>query len=86
MNWYSKRLILAAIYKSTELFMIQDKSENFEETWKFLDRRFEDHRSFHELTKNVDSLKSFVSGSLAVVSAIKINLKSKLKKNFIDIF
>lgn len=26
----------------TELHLIQDKSPNFEETWKFLDRRVED--------------------------------------------
>ncbi|XP_067946717.1 ubiquinone biosynthesis protein COQ9-A, mitochondrial-like [Watersipora subatra] len=42
MNWYSKRASLAFIYKTTELFMLQDKSHDFEETWKFLDRRFED--------------------------------------------
>ena len=29
-------------FQTTELFMLQDKSEDFYETWQFLDRRFED--------------------------------------------
>ena len=29
-------------FQTTELFMLQDKSEDFHETWQFLDRRFED--------------------------------------------
>jgi len=46
MNWYSKRISLAAVYGATELFMVQDKSEDFNDTWDFLDRRFQDLRSF----------------------------------------
>ena len=26
-NWYTKRMLLASIYKTTELFMLQDESE-----------------------------------------------------------
>jgi ubiquinone biosynthesis protein COQ9 len=33
---------LAGIYKMTELYMIQDKSADFEETWHFLGRRIVD--------------------------------------------
>lgn len=29
------------VYKATELSMIQDKSDDFKETWEFLDRRIE---------------------------------------------
>lgn len=38
-SWYARRLALAAIYKGTELYMIQDKSCDFLETWKFLNNR-----------------------------------------------
>jgi ubiquinone biosynthesis protein COQ9 len=31
----------------TELYMIQDKSANFEETWRFLGRRIEDASQLH---------------------------------------
>lgn len=41
-NWYTKRLMLLGVYKSSELAMMQDKSEDFGETWQFLDRRFQD--------------------------------------------
>ena len=34
--------MLAGIYKSTEIYMLQDKSEDFQDTWEFLDRRVED--------------------------------------------
>jgi hypothetical protein len=48
--------------------MIQDKSENFEETWKFLDRRFEDLRSFGEFQKSITNTGNLFSGSFTVVS------------------
>ncbi|EEB18584.1 conserved hypothetical protein [Pediculus humanus corporis] len=38
-NWYIRRIGVSGIYKVTELYMIQDKSTDFQETWKFLDRR-----------------------------------------------
>lgn len=38
-NWYSKRLLLAGVYSATLLFWLDDESEDFSETWAFLDRR-----------------------------------------------
>ena len=38
-NFYSKRLLLAGVYSSTLLFWLNDKSEDYGETWAFLDRR-----------------------------------------------
>lgn len=35
-------MILASIYKSTELYMLQDTSEDHKETWLFLKSRIED--------------------------------------------
>jgi len=49
MNWYTKRLSLLAIYKSSELAMINDKSDDFKETWDFVDRRLADHKSLTDL-------------------------------------
>jgi len=42
MSWYTKRMSLAAVMTSTDIFMIQDSSENYRETWAFLDRRLDD--------------------------------------------
>ncbi|POS88343.1 hypothetical protein EPUL_000023 [Erysiphe pulchra] len=41
-SWYTKRASLAAIYTSTELFMTTDKSSEFKETKRFLERRLID--------------------------------------------
>ena len=38
-NFYTKRLLLAGVYSSTLLFWLNDRSEDFAETWAFLDRR-----------------------------------------------
>jgi len=35
-------MILATIYKATELYMLQDTSEDHKETWLFLERRLKD--------------------------------------------
>ncbi|ELR21024.1 coenzyme Q9, putative [Acanthamoeba castellanii str. Neff] len=41
-DWYTKRAVLAGVYTSTELFMLTDASDNFADTWAFLNRRLED--------------------------------------------
>jgi len=33
---------MASIYKATELYMLQDTSEDHKETWLFLERRIKD--------------------------------------------
>mmetsp|Transcript_7510 Transcript_7510/g.13930 ORF Transcript_7510/g.13930 Transcript_7510/m.13930 type:complete len:132 (+) Transcript_7510:1-396(+) len=38
LNWYSKRMLLAGVYTSSELFMLTDSSPEFEETWHYVDR------------------------------------------------
>jgi ubiquinone biosynthesis protein COQ9 len=38
-NWYTKRATLAAIYTSTLLFWLRDRSENSTDTMAFVDRR-----------------------------------------------
>ncbi|MEX0582216.1 MAG: COQ9 family protein, partial [Sneathiella sp.] len=40
-SWYTKRLTLSAVYASTLLYWLADKSPGHEKTWEFLDRRIE---------------------------------------------
>ncbi|MBO6782182.1 MAG: COQ9 family protein [Alphaproteobacteria bacterium] len=40
-SFYTKRATLAAVYTSTMLFWLDDRSEGSAETWAFLDRRIE---------------------------------------------
>ena len=48
--------MLGAVYKSTEIFMVQDKSEDFQETWEFLDRRVQDLSKVGKAMRNVSSI------------------------------
>lgn len=41
--------MLATIYKATELYMLQDNSEDHKETWLFLDRRIKDTLHIHTI-------------------------------------
>ncbi len=38
-NFYSKRALLAGVYSTTLLFWLDDKSDEFADSWAFLDRR-----------------------------------------------
>ena len=42
MNWYTKRAAVAALHLSAELFLLQDKSAGYADTWEFLHRRVKD--------------------------------------------
>lgn len=41
-NFYTKRALLAGVYSATLLHWLEDSSEGFENTWRFLDRRIDD--------------------------------------------
>ncbi len=41
-NWYTKRATLSAVFSAVLLFWLNDESDDFSETWAFLDRRIED--------------------------------------------
>jgi len=61
-NWYTKRLTLAAVYTSTEVFMLQDRSEEFTATWAFLDRRLQDLQAAPTLAKVPEDLAAVLGG------------------------
>jgi len=66
-NWYTKRMTLSAVYSAVLLYWLSDESEDFADTWAFLDRRIEDVMKI-ETTKyqmrkafeNVPSLSRFL--------------------------
>lgn len=41
-NYYSKRMILAGVFSTTLLYWLSDESEDYTDTWRFLDRRIKD--------------------------------------------
>ncbi len=49
-NFYTKRALLAGVYSSTVLYWLNDKSEDFADTWRFLDRRIADAMRIPQVT------------------------------------
>lgn len=62
-SWYTKRAALSTIYASSELFMTNDTSKGFEETEKFLDRRFGDNFKIGKAIGNVGQWVGFTMGA-----------------------
>ena len=58
-NWYTKRGSLAGLYKATEIYMLQDRSEDNIDTWAFLDRRLDSLQTFGKIVRNVSAMKTF---------------------------
>ncbi|MBL4802920.1 MAG: COQ9 family protein [Emcibacter sp.] len=47
-NFYTKRMTLSAVYTSTLLYWLNDESEDYKETWDFLDRRINNVMQFEK--------------------------------------
>lgn len=62
-SWYTKRASLAAVYASTELFMTTDRSPDYVETERFLDRRLASSRRLGEAVDNVEEWLGFTGSS-----------------------
>jgi len=69
-NYYTKRLLLIAVMKSTLSFWLQDGSADYRETWAFLDRRIADVMTMGKglsviKTVGVSDIVSFVRSRFA---------------------
>ncbi|GCB78539.1 hypothetical protein scyTo_0018617, partial [Scyliorhinus torazame] len=71
-NWYTKRAILAGIYNSTELVLLQDTSPGYEETWNFLKNRVNDAVNMAQSVKQVGSTgKALFQGFVGAAVTLK---------------
>uniref|UniRef100_A0A4W5MIB3 Ubiquinone biosynthesis protein n=1 Tax=Hucho hucho TaxID=62062 RepID=A0A4W5MIB3_9TELE len=61
LNWYTKRAALTGIYNTTELVMVQDSSQDFQDTWNFLDNRIQDIVNMATAAKQVPFPQSVYS-------------------------
>lgn len=52
-NWYTRRAVLTGIYNTTELVMMQDSSPDFEDTWRFLEKRVADAMTMSNTAQQV---------------------------------
>jgi ubiquinone biosynthesis protein COQ9 len=53
-SYYTKRSLLAAVWTSTFLFWLDDRSPGFEDTWAFLDRRIDNVMQIGRLRARFD--------------------------------
>ena len=70
-SWYTKRASLASIYAASELFMTTDQSAGFEETRRFMERRFGDVRAVGDVVGGVGEWLGFGLGSVVRVARSK---------------
>ena len=54
-NYYTKRLSLGALYSATFFYWLSDESENYADSWAFLDRRIADLLNFEKTKSKVRS-------------------------------
>uniref|UniRef100_A0A2K5NDG0 Ubiquinone biosynthesis protein n=1 Tax=Cercocebus atys TaxID=9531 RepID=A0A2K5NDG0_CERAT len=71
-NWYTRRAMLAGIYNTTELVMMQDSSPDFEDTWRFLENRINDAVNMGHTAKQVKSTgEALVQGLMGAAVTLK---------------
>lgn len=55
-NHYTKRALLSGVYTTTTLYWLNDRSDGFQDSWEFLDRRINDVMRFGRATSPVGSV------------------------------
>uniref|UniRef100_A0A452V8U6 Ubiquinone biosynthesis protein n=2 Tax=Ursus TaxID=9639 RepID=A0A452V8U6_URSMA len=71
-NWYTRRAVLAGIYNTTELVMMQDSSPDYEDTWRFLENRINDAMNMGHTAKQVKSTgEALVQGLMGAAVTLK---------------
>ncbi|CAF2096534.1 unnamed protein product [Rotaria magnacalcarata] len=70
-NWYTKRLVVATVYKSAEVYMLQDQSQEKLDTMDFLERRLNDFQTLGSLrntmSKSLSDTAQITSGIFSVI-------------------
>ena len=70
-NWYTKRGLLAGVVTSTMLYWFADQSDDFEETWKFLDRRIADVMQIEKVKSQVQKFAETLPNPLTILGALR---------------
>ncbi|XP_053558779.1 ubiquinone biosynthesis protein COQ9, mitochondrial [Bombina bombina] len=71
-SWYTRRVVLAGIYNTTELVMLQDSSPDFEDTWTFLHNRISEAMTMGNSMKQVTSTgEAVVQGLMGAAVTLK---------------
>ena len=89
-SFYTKRALLAAVYSTTLLYWLNDKSEGQSATWQFLDRRIADVmkipqikgqiRAMFDQLPNPLGLFSQGAGPLAKAGALPLGMRPRRRR------
>ncbi|XP_055301489.1 ubiquinone biosynthesis protein COQ9, mitochondrial [Sitodiplosis mosellana] len=63
-GWYTRRIGIASIYKMVELYLLQDKSPNHQQTWEFLERRMDEGIQIQEFLSDSDQKTKTMANAL----------------------
>jgi ubiquinone biosynthesis protein COQ9 len=74
-NFYTKRALLAGVYAATVLYWLEDKSDQWVETWAFLDRRLDDAMKLPTLPSRFTKLFAGLASPLA-------GIRPRTRRNF----
>ena len=84
-SFYTRRISLAAVYTSTLLFWLNDKSNNNVETEFFLDRRLREISKISSLKKPLSDLKKFTNNFNGLKNTIYIKSAFRFLKKINNI-
>ena len=70
-NFYTKRALLSGVFSSTMIYWFADTSEDFEETWSFLDRRIADVMQIEKVKSAVIKMASSLPNPLTILGALR---------------
>lgn len=70
-NFYTKRGLLSGVYSSTMLYWFADTSEEFSDTWKFLDNRIADVMQIEKVKSAVLKIAGTLPNPLTILGALR---------------
>ncbi|CAI5756265.1 unnamed protein product [Candida verbasci] len=71
-DWYAKRFTIGSIYVKSELFMLNDTSENFENTQEFVDKKIDEFKMLSDTYNNIEQWAIF--NGISLINLIKSQL------------
>lgn len=69
-NWYTKRGTLSSVYVATELYMIQDRSKDYKDTWEFLENRLNNVRKAGEASTTAQDIGLAINKGLLSLASV----------------
>ena len=70
-NYYTKRGLLAPVYSTTVLYWLADESEDFADTWSYLDRRIADVLKIPAASSRIKKALSMLPGPFSAFRRAK---------------